>query len=162
MKAKNIIRNISICVVFGTLFMVTSCAREISSNVYSADHVGEASVTYSGVITHARQVDVEDSERLQDNGLGIIGGGVGGALAGSQIGRGRGNTTATIGGALAGATIGAIAEKAMKRQTGMEYIVQLDNNQTVTIVQGPNPTFYVGQQVYVLVGQQGRSRLIPR
>jgi outer membrane lipoprotein SlyB len=142
--------------------LTTSCAREISSDVYAADHVGEASTTYAGTIIHARQVTVQDAERLQDNGLGIVGGGVGGALAGSQVGKGKGNTLATIGGAVVGATAGAFAEKALKTQTGMEYVVQLENGQSMTVVQGPSPAFSIGQNVYVIVGQKGRSRLIAR
>jgi outer membrane lipoprotein SlyB len=142
--------------------MTTSCAREISSDVYAADHVGEASTTYAGTIIHSRQVNVQDQERLQDNTLGIVGGGVGGALAGSQIGKGSGNTLATIGGAVVGATAGAFAEKALKSQNGMEYVVQLENGQAMTVVQGPSPAFSVGQTVYVIVGQQGRSRIIAR
>lgn len=161
-------KNLSFIKVGKTLSLIaciacfTSCAREISSNVYSADHVGEASTTYPGVIIHARQVSVQENERLQENGLGIIGGGAAGALAGSQFGKGSGNTIATIGGALAGATAGAFAEKALKTQNGVEYVVQLDNGQSMTVVQGPAPAFSAGQNVYVIVGQKGRSRVIAR
>src|SRR5437764_755604 len=84
------------------VLFVTGCAREISSNVYSADHVGEASRTFTGVVATARQVTVQENERLQDNGLGIIGGGIAGAYGGSYIGKGEGNTLATVGGALVG------------------------------------------------------------
>lgn len=142
--------------------LCSSCARDISSDIYSADHVGEASTTYSGTIIHVRTVTVNDSERLQDNSMGIIGGGLGGAYAGSHIGKGDGNTLAIIGGALAGATAGAFAEKALKTQQGVEYVVQLDNGQSMTVVQGPTPAFTTSQPVYVIVGQQGRSRVIAR
>ena len=142
--------------------LFSSCAREISSDVYSAHHVGEASTTYSGVVIHVRQVSVQENERLQDNGLGIIGGGVAGAVAGNQFGKGGGNTAATIGGALVGATAGAFAEKALKTQTGIEYVVQLDNGQSMTVVQGPSPAFSSGQNVYVIIGERGRSRIIAR
>src|SRR3989442_813700 len=101
--------------------VMSSCARDISSDIYSARHVGEASVTYSGVIVHARAITVQDSEQLQDNGMGIIGGGIAGAYLGNKIGKGEGNTLATVGGALAGATAGAFAEKALKTQNGIEY-----------------------------------------
>ena len=117
-------------------------------------------MTYEGTITHMREVTVQDKERLEENGLGIIGGGIGGALAGNQLGKGKGNAMTTIGGALAGATAGAFAEKALKTQKGVEYIVQLDNGQMVTVVQGPSPSFSVGQKVFVIVGQQGRSRIV--
>lgn len=142
--------------------MLSSCAREISSDIYSANHVGEASTTHPGTIIHVRQVTVQENERLQDNGLGIIGGGLAGGYAGSHIGKGEGNMLATVGGALAGATAGAFAEKALKTQQGIEYVVQLDNGQSMTVVQGPQPAFSVGQSVYVIIGQEGRSRVISR
>ena len=140
----------------------SSCARQISPDVYAAGAVGETSETYPGVIIHARLVNVQDKERLQENGLGIIGGGVGGVLAGSQIGKGRGNDLAMIGGAIAGATLGALAEKSLKEQNGMEYVVQLENGSTRTVVQGPQPQLSVGQNVYMIVSHAGRSRIISR
>jgi outer membrane lipoprotein SlyB len=162
MNKLSIVKSSKVISILLSLFVITSCAREISSEVYSANHVGEASTTYAGVIIHTRQVTVQEHERLEENGMGIVGGGVAGAIAGNQFGKGSGNTAATIGGALIGATAGAFAEKALKSQTGTEYVVQLDNGQTMTVVQGPNPAFSVGQNVYVIVGQQGRSRVVAR
>jgi outer membrane lipoprotein SlyB len=140
----------------------SSCARQISSNVYSGAAVGETSTTYPGVIISARGVVVEDKEYLEQNGLGIIGGGVGGAYLGSKIGKGEGNTLATVGGALAGAAAGAFAEKALKSQNAMEYVVALENGESKTVVQGPEPTMGVGQKVWLMVSYQGRSRITPR
>jgi outer membrane lipoprotein SlyB len=160
---KVISRNISRLVVALTAIgLFTGCAREISGDVYDQRHVGEASQTFPGVIMHVRNVAVVGSENLQDNGLGILGGGAAGAYAGSQFGKGQGNTLATIGGALAGATAGAFAEKALKKQQGTEYIVQLDNGSSMTVVQGPNPAYSVGQSVFVVIGHKGRSRVVSR
>ena len=156
-------RSILYFLVLGAFVLAsTSCARQISSNVYSGSHVGEASETYSGVIVSAREVTVEDEEYLGDNTAGIVGGGVGGALLGSMVGKGKGNTLATVAGAGLGAVGGAFAEKALKSQQAMEYIVSLDNGQTRTVVQGLEPRFGAGQNVYLLVGHKGRSRVIPR
>ena len=145
---------------FASIF--SSCGREISSNVYASGAVGEVSTTEPGVIINLRHVSVQDSEHLQDNAMGIIGGGVAGAYLGNMIGKGRGNTLATAAGGLAGATAGAFAEKALKTQDGIEYIVSLENGLTKTVVQGPQPAFTVGQRVWVIESQQGRSRIIPR
>ena len=142
--------------------MTTGCARQISSNVYSASSVGEVSTTHPGVVISARQVTVEDQEYLQDNTLGLVGGGVAGALAGSQVGKGRGNTLATIGGGVIGATAGSFAEKALKTQEAMEYIVALENGESRTVVQGMDPSLVVGQKVWLIVSHQGRSRVTIR
>ena len=136
----------------------SGCARQISSNVYSADSIGETSTTYPGVIISSRQVTVEDKEYLGDNPLGIIGGGVGGAYLGSKIGKGEGNTLATG----AGAAAGAFAEKALKSQNAMEYVIALENGESKTVVQGLEPSMGVGQKVWLMVSHQGRSRVTPR
>lgn len=152
---------LSLLLLAGVAFS-TGCARQISSNVYSAHSVGEASETYPGVIIGARTVTVEDQEYLGDNTLGIVGGGVGGALLGSTIGKGKGNTLATVAGGVLGATGGAFAEKALKSQQGIEYVVSLENGQTRTVVQGTDPQLSVGQQVFVMVSHHGRSRVVAR
>jgi outer membrane lipoprotein SlyB len=142
--------------------VATGCARQISSGVYSGAAVGETSTTYPGVIISARQVTVEDKEYLEQNGLGLAGGGIGGALAGSQFGKGTGNTLATVGGAVAGAVAGAYAEKALKSQNAMEYVVALENGESKTVVQGTDPMLAVGQKVWLMVSYQGRSRVTTR
>ncbi len=151
-----------VCIGCVAALIAGGCARQISSNVYSGSAVGETSSTYPGVIISARQVTVEDKEYLEENPLGIIGGGVGGAYLGSKIGKGEGNTLATVGGAVAGAVAGAYAEKALKTQNAMEYVVALENGESKTVVQGPDPMMGVGQKVWLMVSHQGRSRVTPR
>jgi outer membrane lipoprotein SlyB len=141
---------------------VCGCARQISSNVYSAASVGEVSKTVPGVIISARTVTVEDAEYLGDNTLGILGGGAAGALIGSRVGKGSGNTLATIAGGVGGAVAGAFAEKALKTQNAYEYIVALDNGDSKTVVQGLDPAFAVGQKVWLIESMQGRSRVTAR
>lgn len=155
-------RSIALLCMVVAAMSAGGCARQISSNVYSGAAVGEASTTYPGVIISARGVTVEDKEYLEQNGLGIIGGGLGGAYLGSKIGKGEGNALATVGGAVAGAVAGAFAEKALKSQNAMEYVVALENGESKTVVQGPDPTLAVGQKVWLMVSYQGRSRVSPR
>lgn len=138
--------------------LFTSCGRQISSDVYSASHVGEASTTYAGIIKNVREVSVQEGERLEENKTGIATGGVLGAGAGSIMGRG--NWVATAGGAVAGAVAGSLIEKKVKEQSALEYVVQIENGGLMTIVQGMEPRYEVGQPVFVIVGQFGRSRII--
>ena len=151
------------CSIFVSVLLLSSgCARQISSDVYSASSVGEVSSSAPGVIIGARQVTIEDKEYLEENGLGLVGGGIGGALVGSQIGKGSGNTLAIIGGGVAGAVAGAYAEKALKTQNAMEYIISLESGETKSVVQGLDPVFAAGQKVWVIASHQGRSRVIAR
>lgn len=147
--------------LFMGILCLSGCGREISSGVYSAASVGETSFTHQGVIISARPVEICGGESLSDNGAGMLLGGVGGGLLGSLVGKGAGKIAASAGGAVLGGVAGAYSEKALKQQSGIEYVVQLTNGQLVTVVQGPAPTLCVNQKVMVLTSAQGRSRIVP-
>ena len=143
--------------ISGALASLTSCAREISSDVYVANRVGEVSTTYSGIVRNVRQVCVDASESLGDNQTGIIGGAAAGGLIGNAFG---GNLLPTAVGAVAGAVGGSMIEKKLKQQSALEYIVEIENGGLMTIVQGCDNFINIGQPVYVIVSQSGRSRII--
>ncbi|CAF23330.1 peptidoglycan-associated lipoprotein (pal) [Candidatus Protochlamydia amoebophila] len=150
---KFLLLGISVC-------LLSSCTRDISSDVYSVRQVGEASITYMGKIRSVRAVTVNQNAQLDENGLGIAGGGVTGGIIGNAAGRG--HLLPTAFGAVAGAVAGSLIEKRAKQQAGLEYAVELDNGDLLTVVQGPNDNFYIGQPVYVIVSASGRSRITPQ
>lgn len=141
---------------------LSGCARDISSDIYSESHIGETSTTYSGVIISARQIRVQEHEKLKENELGILGGGAAGGAIGHTMGKGKGKDVATVAGAIAGAVGGALAEKALNTQDAMEYVVELKNGEMRTVVQGMEPRLGNGQEVFLMVSTQGRSRLRAR
>ena len=147
-------------VVCALSVLLTGCARQISPNVYSESHVGEASHSYRGVVVAMRDVEIEGKEKLQDNALGLIGGGIAGGVLGNQFGGGHGNTAATAAGALAGAIGGTFLQKELEKQSGVEYTVELASGEMRTIVQGPEPRFGVGQRVLLMISYEGRSRIV--
>lgn len=142
------------------VLLLSGCARDISSNTYKASHVGEASFTYQGVVANVREVQVEEGERLEENAAGAGIGALAGGAAGYQFGGGRGQIATTAAGAILGGVAGAFAEKALKSQKGLEYVVRLDNGQIMTIIQGLDPRLNPGQRVLVLVSNAGRSRVV--
>lgn len=144
-------KNILLITIASVLF--TSCAAQISSNAYSARQVGEASMTYSGCIINIRPVCVQ-----QQTGVGTVAGGVAGGALGSALGRGCFAPVAL--GAIAGAVVGSAVEQDASRQTGLEYVIQLDNGQLMTVVQGCDQYFQCGDPVYVIMSGSGRSRII--
>jgi outer membrane lipoprotein SlyB len=146
--------------LFSALFF-TQCSKELSSDTYSDDEAGAVKQTYRGVIVNAREVTVKASDKLSDNTLGVIGGGAAGGILGSQIGQGRGSTVGMVLGAIAGAFGGAAAQDKLSTQKGMEYVVELNSGRMITIVQGLDPRLQPGQYVIVMVGNKGRSRVIP-
>jgi outer membrane lipoprotein SlyB len=149
-----------IVLLASSVMLLTSCARQISSDVYAARQVGEVSTTYAGYIKSVREVCMEQGEQLEDNGLGLVGGGVAGGVAGSAIGRG--HFVPTAAGAIVGAVAGSLVEKKLKQQSAFEYIVELENGGLITVVQGRDHLYNVGQPVYVIVSQTGRSRITPQ
>lgn len=156
MKLSFFIRKMTLSAI--GIIVCTSCARQITSDVYVSHQVGEVSTTYAGFIRSMRGVVVQQGEQLEENGLGIAGGGVAGGVLGNSIGRG--NLLPTALGAVAGAVAGSLIEKKLKQQSALEYIVELENGGLVTVIQGEDQVFSIGQPVYVIVSQSGRSRII--
>jgi len=81
--------------------------------------------------------------------LGLIGGGLAGAVLGSQIGGGSGRTAAQILGAAGGAYAGREIEKNVKKTTHYEVVTRLESGGTQTITYDTAPQFRVGQRVRV-------------
>lgn len=137
----------------------SGCAKDLGVKHYSDQTVGEASKTYRGTVLNVTKVRVGPDE-LGKSKAGAIVGGVGGAVIGSRFGRGGGALAGTLIGAVAGAVGGAFAEKALKTQDALEYVVELDNKSLMSVVQGMDETFPKGARVLLIVGEKGRSRII--
>ncbi|MDR0661907.1 MAG: hypothetical protein LBF76_00755 [Holosporales bacterium] len=53
-----------------------------------------------------------------------------------------------------------MAERALKEQEALEYVVKLTNGQIVTVVQGLDDVLPAGTAVFVMMGRGGRSRVV--
>ncbi len=131
---------------------LTGCAPKIGGSDYSVAGSGEISDTKRGIIIGKRIVNInaKDPEHQNDPGAGVLAGGVGGAVAGSNIGNGNGAVAATAIGAIAGAIAGHFVEQKLTEQQGFEYQVELDNGQILTLAQGADLDMPVGQRVLVI------------
>lgn len=147
-----------IALILFSSISLTACARPISGDSYTPRQVGEASFTYQGFVRSVREVVVESGKSLSENEVGVIGGGVAGGALGSLAGRGKFFPTAI--GAVAGAVAGSMIERDLKKQVALEYVVQLYDGNLMTVVQGPDDAFDIGQPVYVVISQTGRSRIV--
>ncbi|MEC5216037.1 outer membrane lipoprotein SlyB [Actimicrobium sp. GrIS 1.19] len=90
--------------------------------------------------------------------LGTIGGGVVGALLGSQVGGGKGRTAAEIAGAVGGAYAGHAIEGNARRGTHYEVVVRMQNGGTQTVSMEANPGLAVGERVRVGEGVVTRDQ----
>lgn len=101
-----------------------------------------------GVVEAINQVQVKG----EGSYLGMIAGGVAGALLGGQVGQGRGTTVAQVAGAAGGAYAGNEIEKRMKTAKHYEVLVRLENGGSQTISYPTQPGFAVGTKVKVESG----------
>jgi outer membrane lipoprotein SlyB len=91
------------------------------------------------------------------NYLGTIGGGVVGALLGSQVGGGSGRTLAQIAGAVGGAYAGNRAQANMSKTTHYEVLVRLQNGTTQIVPFPAEPVYRVGDKVQITDGVMART-----
>lgn len=143
------------------ILSIGGCARNISSSSYDARKVGTASETYECTVVSVRKVMVEEGDYLENNMTGALMGAAAGGVLGNMVGGGRGRTAATVVGALAGGAGGAIAEKHLKSQEGLEYVVKLSTGAIRTVVQGLDNPLYQGQAALLII-DRNRARVIPR
>ena len=140
------------------LIILGGCATNISPNTYSVGSVGQVNRTIGATVISAREVQVSGT-----NELGGSAGAAAGAVGGSAIGNnGRENVIGAIAGAVAGGLAGSAIEQNGTKQQGIEYVVETENGNYMTIVQGPNPRFSVGQKIFVLYGSPSRLIADPR
>ncbi|MGV8892704.1 MAG: glycine zipper domain-containing protein [Burkholderiaceae bacterium] len=135
------------------------CTSSISPQTYSVGSVGQVNRTVSATVISSREVDIAGT-----TGMGSTAGTATGAVIGSAAGgnNARGNIVGAIGGAVVGAIIGASIEANSTKQKGIEYVVETETGNLMTIVQGVEPLFINGQRVFVLYGSPSRLIADPR
>lgn len=138
---------------------LAGCASNISPQTYSVGSVGQVNRTVSATVISVREVDVAGT-----TGIGGSAGTATGAVVGSAAGGNntRGNIVGAIGGAVIGGLAGSAIEANATKQKGMEYVVETENGNLMTIVQGTETVFATGQKVLVLYGSPSRLIVDPR
>lgn len=147
---------------------LTGCVQH-NPNGYNTYAIQRAVQTETGTVTAIRSVQIAS----QDTGLGAALGAMAGGIAGSQIGpssyshnghrhryTSAGSALGALGGALVGGLIGAAIERDINKVTATEYVVQMDDGSTVTIVQENSP-IAAGQRVLLQTAGDGSGRLVP-
>ncbi len=107
-----------------------------------------------GVVEAVNVIEVKG----EGNYLGMIAGGLAGALLGHQVGGGTGKKVATVAGAAGGAFAGNEIEKRMKTTKHYEVIARLENGGAQTVPYESDPGFKVGDRVRVENGTLVRNQ----
>ena len=102
-----------------------------------------------GVIDNLREVEVKGKATP----LGMIAGGVAGALLGNQFGRGTGKTVMTVAGAAGGAFAGNVVEKKVRAEKKLEITVRMEDGSMRTLTQTTASAWRVGDHVRVVNNQ---------
>ena len=145
----------TVAVVLAAGLVLSGCPASMSGGAYTRNQAREAQEVRLGYVESVRQVLIEGTR----SGVGAVGGAALGGVAGSTIGRGRGQVAGAIGGAVLGGLAGSAIEENATRQPGLEITVQLDNGRMVAVTQAADEPFYPGDRVRVLIGNDGTTRV---
>ncbi len=144
--------------VMSAALLLTACSPKLGGSDYSAKGVGEVSTTLKGKVAAVRPITIHGSDGKV--GAGALIGGVSGGLLGSTIGGGKGRIVTGTLGALAAGAAGHLLEQKLSEEEGLEYQVQLERGDLITIAQGAEPKLAVGQKVLVIQSGKDRGRII--
>lgn len=145
----------TVAVVLAAGLVLSGCPASMSGGAYTRSQAREAQEVRLGYVESVRQVLIEGTR----SGVGAVSGAALGGVAGSTIGRGRGQVAGAIGGAVLGGLAGSAIEENATRQPGLEITVQLDNGRMVAVTQAADEPFYPGDRVRVLIGYDGTTRV---
>ena len=145
------------------LFMIVTlagCGANLNVDRYETTGTGTVNTVAEGTIISARPVTIA----TENGDVGQLAGGIVGGVAGGMVGDNTlTQTIGAVGGAVLGGYLGGKAQEGLSMQGGIEYIVKLDSGKTVTLTQGDDVKYSVGQSVYVLDADYGeRARIIAK
>ncbi|ADN08519.1 glycine zipper 2TM domain-containing protein [Sulfurimonas autotrophica] len=126
-----------VTVLLGSLFFSGCATRGLQE--MDANSVNYEMSYQVGIVKRIKPVVIKD------NGAGTFVGAITGAVLGSLVGKGRGNTLATLGGGLGGAYVGNQIGKA----NAQELSVALNDGRNVVVL-AKGKDFYVGQRVRIV------------
>lgn len=136
--------------IAGSLAMSGCASNSSSPNVFTASQAQREQTVRMGTVDSVRAVRIS-SNNGQPSGLGVVGGGALGALAGSSIGGGRGSVATGIIGGIGGAVAGNAIENSVAMRDGVEITVRLDNGDLRAITQTTSgEMFRAGDRVRLL------------
>lgn len=133
---------------------LAACGIGNTNTMYARGEIGKQGEVEWGKIIAMTNIEVEG----QESGLGLLGGGALGGIAGHAFGKGHGQALTTVAGAVGGAVAGTMTEKAITKDTAWEFIVQKTNGKTVPVVQTNELNLRVGDEVLLAI-VNGKTRI---
>lgn len=134
--------------------VLPGCASR-GGRTYTDGEVRQVQRVQQGTVLDVTEVMVSEDSSL----LGPTIGGVAGGVIGSLFGHGTGRTLAVIGGAAIGALTGAAVESGVRRYKALQITMQMDNGDSLVVVQGFDEFFIKGDRVRVITTGDGGARV---
>ena len=124
------LRRTRICAVT-LVYFLAACSGGPSKDVYRGSEVGQIQEVMEGRVVESRFIDIEARDSGTGSTIGSLAGGLGTLLS---VGGGFGLAAFLLGSAV-GAVVGYVVEDTATDNSGIEYILTLDDGRTVTVVQ---------------------------
>jgi len=102
-----------------------------------------------GVVVDVKEVKVKG----EGTGVGVVAGGVAGAVLGHEVVGGRNQGLGTVAGALGGAAVGREVERHARSTTRYDVAVRMDDGSTKTVSSETQPAWKSGDRVRVAEGR---------
>ena len=145
---------LAVLLITGISVALAGCTFPSSRRTVPAAQANVLQRAELGTVTSVREVNIEG----QKGQLGMYGGGIIGAAAGSG-GRGVGGAVVQATSAVAGAVAGQAVEEVATRKRAQEITIRLDDGSTVTVTQESSTGLFMdGDRVRVLNGG-GQARV---
>lgn len=145
-------KNFSYALIFLSLLMLSSCSTSEPS--YSASSVGQVSQVKQGKIIDIQQVHIKGSSNIGAQ-IGGLGGAFGGAGTGMLT-----SIAGSIGGAIVGGIAGGATEDAITSSKGYQFTIQLNNGDTLAILQEDKHGLNIGDQITIYMSGNN-TRIVP-
>lgn len=145
----------TVAAILASGLVLGGCASSMSGDVYTRQQAREAQDVRLGYVESVRNILIEGTK----SGVGTVGGAALGGVAGSGIGKGRGQVAGAVGGAILGGLAGSAIEESATRQPGLEITVRLEGGRMISVVQAANESFYPGDRVRVMTSYDGTTRV---
>lgn len=156
---KKLQSSFAIAGILAVFAITAACAASPSADSYARASTRTSFDVRYGEVLSVRAVEIEGDSSI----LGRLGG----AWIGYALGRG--DTAMFVGsrgleaavGGVAGTIAGEAIERKITSEEGLELIVRLHSNETIAVVQATDIVFSPGDQVQVLFGRDGSTRVQP-
>ena len=142
--------------IFLCLAIAAGGCASTSGRSYTKDEARQVQSVQRGVILTIDEVTIEEDPGAVGMGLG----GVLGGVLGSTMGRGTGRILTTAGGAVLGAGLGALGEKALRTEKAYEFMIELEEGGTISVVQAIDDDYMAGDAVRILRSSGNRARVV--